>query len=330
MNTNTFTRTLSSTALAVALALGAFAAPTMAFAAAPQVKTQAPGFYRTMLGDFEITALSDGTIDAPFDKLLSEPAAKTTAALRKAFLGVPTETSTNAYLVNTGAKLILIDTGAGALFGPTLGKLAANLEAAGYKPEQVDDILITHMHPDHVGGLVANGAIVFPNATIHADQHDADYWLSQATLDKASADPKSFVPEFVKGAMASLNPYIAIGKFQPIHGSGEILPGIKAWSSYGHTVGHTSYIVESKGQKMIVAGDLIHAGAVQFTDPSVTIGFDTDKKAASASRETVFTLAAREGALVGAAHISFPGLGHLRAQGKSWLWVPVNYSTELR
>ncbi|MGY2198021.1 MBL fold metallo-hydrolase [Pseudomonas gingeri] len=323
-------RILHYTVLTTALTLGTLVAPTEALAAAPQVKTQAPGFYRIMLGDFEITALNDGTIDAPFDKLLSEPAAKTTAALHKAFLGVPTETSTNAYLVNTGTKLVLIDTGAGAFFGPTLGKLVANLKAAGYTPDQVDDVLITHMHPDHVGGLVANGAVVFANATIHADQHDADYWLSKATLDHASADAKSFVPEFVRDAMASLTPYIANGKFQPFQGSGEILPGFKAWSSYGHTVGHTSYIVESKGQKLIVAGDLVHAGAIQFADPSVTIGFDTDKKAASAARETVFTLAAKEGALVGAAHISFPGLGHLRSRGTSWQWVPVNYSTELK
>ncbi|MGY2315700.1 MBL fold metallo-hydrolase [Pseudomonas sp. SDO5522_S412] len=326
----TFTRVLNYTALAAALALGAIAAPAVAVAAAPQVKTQAPGYYRTMLGDFEVTALSDGTIDAPFDKLLNEPAAKTTTALRKAFLGVPTETSTNAYLVNTGTRLILIDTGAGALFGPTLGKLAANLQAAGYKPDQVDDILLTHMHPDHVGGLVAEGVMVFPNATVHADKRDADYWLSPARLEPASADANSFVPEFAKGAMASLNPYIALGKFQPFQGSGEILPGFKALSSYGHTLGHTSYLVESKGQKMIVAGDLIHAGAVQFADPSVTIEFDTDKKAATTARETVFSLAAKEGALVGAAHLSFPGLGHLRGQGAAWQWVPLNYSTELK
>ena len=173
---------LHSAALAAILALGAGAGPTAALAAAPQVKTQAPGFYRVMLGEFEVTALSDGTVDLPVDKLLKEPAAKTTAALKKSFLSVPVETSFNGYLVNTGAKLVLIDAGAGTLFGPTLGKLVASLQAAGYKPEQVDDILITHMHPDHVGGLAANGAIVFPNATVHADRRDADFWLSKECL----------------------------------------------------------------------------------------------------------------------------------------------------
>lgn len=325
-----FTRTLHASILAAMLALGASTAPTVTYAAAPQVKTQAPGFYRAMLGDFEITALNDGTIDAPMDTLLNAPAAKTTATLKRAFLGVPTETSTNAYLVNTGTRLILIDTGAGAFFGPTLGKLTANLKAAGYLPEQVDDIFITHMHPDHVGGLVAGGAIVFSNATIHADQRDADYWLSQATLDHAATDARSFVPEFVKDAMTALKPYIASGKFQPFQGSGALLPGMTAIASHGHTLGHTSYLIESKGQKLIIAGDLIHAGAVQFASPSVTIDFDTDKQAAATSRAAVFGEAASEGALVAAAHLSFPGLGHLRAQGKAWVWVPLNYSTELK
>jgi glyoxylase-like metal-dependent hydrolase (beta-lactamase superfamily II) len=130
--------------------------------------------------------------------------------------------------------------------------------------------------------------------------------------------------------MASLNPYVAAARFVPFEGSAEIVPGVKAWSSYGHTAGHTSYVVESKGQKLVVVGDLIHVGAVQFADPSVTIDFDMDRKLAAAARATVFAQAAKEGALVGAAHISFPGLGHLRAQGKSWQWVPLNYTTELK
>ena len=315
------------TVLAAAIASGVLAAvPATSFAAAPMVKTQAPGYFRVMLGDFEVTALSDGTVDLPVDKLLHEPAAKTTSALKKSWLGLPTETSVNAYLVNTGSKLVLIDAGAGALFGPTLGKLVASLQAAGYKPEQVDDVFITHMHPDHVGGLAANGAIVFANATVHADKRDADFWLAQSTLDHASADEKGFV----QGAMASLNPYVAAGKFQPFEGSAEIVPGVKAWSSYGHTAGHTSYVVESKGQQLVVVGDLIHVGAVQFDDPAVTISFDMDAKGAAASRAKVFGEAAKDGALVGAAHISFPGLGHLRAQGKSWQWIPVNYTTELK
>ena len=326
---NHFTRLFHVTALTAAIALGSAAlvvAPTSASAAAPQLRTQAPGFYRTMLGDFEITALSDGTIDLDVAKLLAEPAAKTDAALAKAFVHGPLETSVNAYLVNTGTRLVLIDAGAGTLFGPTLGKLLASLKAAGYQPEQIDDVFVTHMHPDHVGGLSANGLRVFSNATLHADKRDSDFWLSQANLDKAPADSKGFF----QGAMASVNPYVAAGKYQPFEADGEPVPGIHTLASYGHTAGHTSYLVESKGQQLLVVGDLIHVAAVQFADPGVTMAFDSDAKAAALSRTAVFGMAAKDDALVGAAHLQFPGMGHLRAAGKSWQWVPVNYSTELK
>ena len=326
---NHFTRLFHVTALTAAIALGSAAlvvAPTSASAAAPQQRTQAPGFYRTMLGDFEITALSDGTIDLDVARLLAEPAAKTDAAMAKAFVHGPLETSVNAYLVNTGTRLVLVDAGAGTLFGPTLGKLLASLQAAGYQPEQVDDVFITHMHPDHVGGLSANGQRVFPNATLHAAKGDSDFWLSQASLAKAPDGMKGFF----QGAMASVNPYVAAGKYQPFEADGEPVPGVRTIASGGHTAGHTSYLVESKGQQLLVIGDLIHVASVQFADPGVTISFDSDAKAAAASRDKVFALAARDGALVGAAHLQFPGLGHLRAAGKSWQWVPANYSTELK
>ena len=326
---NRFHRLFQLSVLSAAIALGGaalVAAPTAASAAAPQLRTQAPGFYRTMLGDFEITALSDGTVDLDVAKLLAEPAAKTDAAMAKAFVHGPLETSVNAYLVNTGTRLVLVDAGAGTLFGPTLGKLLASLQAAGYAPEQVDDVFITHMHPDHVGGLSANGQRVFPNATLHADKRDSDFWLSQANLDKAPEAMKGFF----QGAMASVNPYVAAGKYQPFEADGEPVPGIRTIASHGHTAGHTSYLVESKGQRLLVIGDLIHVASVQFADPGVTIAFDSDAKAAAASRATVFAQAAKDGALVGAAHLQFPGLGHLRAAGKSWQWVPANYSTELK
>jgi glyoxylase-like metal-dependent hydrolase (beta-lactamase superfamily II) len=316
-------------ALAVAIAFGcagSMLAPCTASAAAPMVKTQAPGYYRMMLGNFEITALSDGTVVLPVDTLLHEPKAKTDAALKKAFAAAPLETSVNAFLINTGDRLVLVDAGAGALFGPTLGKLLANLQAAGYQPEQVDDILITHMHPDHVGGLVADGKPVFPNAVVHADQRDADFWLSPQNLDKAATDAKGYF----QGAMASLNPYVAAGRFKPFGKDGEVVPGVASRASYGHTAGHTSYVVESQGHTLVLIGDLIHVAAVQFDAPAVTIGFDSDPKAAAQARQRVFAQAAKEGDWVAAAHLQFPGLGHLRAAGKSWQWVPANYTTSLK
>jgi hypothetical protein len=131
-------------------------------AAAPFAKFQAPGFFRMSLGQFEVTALSDGAVNLDVVKLLSEPAADTEAALKASFLQNPLPTSVNAFVINTGSKLILVDAGGGTFFGPGLGKLQANLRAAGYSPEQVDEVLLTHMHRDHIGGLVLNGARAFP------------------------------------------------------------------------------------------------------------------------------------------------------------------------
>ena len=235
-------------------------------AAAPTVKGQAPGYYRMPLGDFEITALNDGTLALDVKKILTNTSpVRIDQLLKRSFLTNPVDTSVNAFLVNTGTKLVLIDAGTGNLFGPTLGNLVNNLKAAGYQPEQVDEIYITHMHGDHVGGLMAADKLAFPNAIVRADQRDADYWLSQANLDAAPDGAK----DFFKGAMASVNPYIAAGKFKPFDGSGALTPGITAISTYGHTKGHTIYVVESKGQKMAVLGDLMHVAAVQFPNPSV-------------------------------------------------------------
>lgn len=300
-------------------------ASSAAMAAAPMAKTNAPGFHRIMLGDFEVTAVSDGTVDLPMDKLLMGKPAKIEKAFSKAFLKSPVETSVTAYVINTGSKLVMVDAGAGALFGPTVGKLVANLKASGYQPEQIDEIYITHMHGDHVGGLAANGAVAFPNAIVRADKHDADFWLSEANMNKAPEDKKGFF----KGAMMSLNPYAALGHMKPFEGNTELVPGVKAMATYGHTPGHTSYVVESKGQKLVLVGDMIHVGAVQFDDPAVTIAFDSDSKAAAAQRKMVFDAAAKDGAMIGATHLQFPGLGHLRKAGKGYEWVPVNY-TQIR
>lgn len=305
---------------AVTTVFGLAASPV--FAAAPMAGTSAPGYYRFMLGHFEVTALSDGTVDLPVDQLLHEPAGKTVAALHAAFQKAPLQMSDNAYLINTGTRLVLVDTGAGDLFGPTLGKLMSNLKASGYQPGQVDDIFLTHMHPDHVGGLTLNRVIQFPNAVVHADRLEAAYWLSQKNLDSAPDASKGFF----QGAMASVAPYVQAGKFSPFDGSVELVPGVRSYPSFGHTAGHTSYMIESAGKKLLLMGDLIHVPAVQLDHPNVTIAFDTDPGEAAASRIEVFNQVARERTLVAGAHLPFPGLGHLSAAGKTYRWVPVDYS----
>lgn len=302
---------------------GALMFSPAAQAGAPMAKTSAPGFYRVMLGDFEVTALSDGTVALPVDKLLTRTTpAKVEKALARSYLKAPLETSVNGYLVNTGEKLVLIDTGAAGLFGPTLGKLVANLKASGYQPEQVDEVYITHMHPDHVGGLMNGDKPAFPNATVRADKHDADFWLSQENMDKAPQEAKGFF----QGAMASINPYAQAGKFKPFEGSTELVPGVRSIAAPGHTAGHSAYVVESKGQKLVLWGDLMHVAAVQFEHPEVTIQFDTDSKQAARQRAKAYADAARNGYMVGSAHVSFPGLGHVRKQGKGYTWLPLNYS----
>ncbi|MDC8760033.1 MBL fold metallo-hydrolase [Janthinobacterium fluminis] len=311
------------TAAFLAALVAATLTATPVLAAAPMAKTNAPGYFRLMLGDVEVTALSDGTVVLPVNKLLTHTTtAHVDQKLAQSFLASPLETSVNAYLINTGDKLVLIDGGAGTLFGPTLGKLVANLKASGYQPEQVDEIYVTHMHSDHVGGLAAGEQRAFPNAVVRADKRESDYWLDPANLAKASADKKGFF----QGAVASLGPYVKAGKYLPFEGNVELVPGVRAYASKGHTVGHSSYMVESKGQKLLLIGDLIHVGAVQFDEPDVTISFDGDEQAAAAERNKTFAAAAGAGYLLGATHLSFPGIGHVRAQGKSYRWVPLNYT----
>ena len=311
---------------AISVLLGLTTLAMTSFAAAPMVKTQAPGYYRLMVGDFEITALSDGTVKLPVKDLLQNTTpAKVNTALKRAFLPEKVETSVNAYLINTGSKLVLIDTGAAGLFGPTLGNMLVNLKAAGYQADQVDEIYITHMHPDHVGGLMTGSAMAFPNAIVRVDKADQDFWLSEAKMNAAAKDDKGFF----QGAMASVNPYAAAGKLKSFNANTELVPGIKSQASHGHTPGHSVYVVESKGEKLMLWGDLIHVAALQFDNPEVTMKFDIENKAAAKERVKAFTDAAKNGYLVGASHIAFPGLGYLRmtAGSKSFTWVPLNYSS---
>lgn len=317
------TRFISTLKVTAVCLIASLAFVASAQAEAPMVKYQAPGYYRMMLGNFEVTALSDGTVSLPVEKLLLNiTPKKVEKALDKRFLSSPVQTSVNGFLINTGSRLVLIDAGAGSLFGPTLGKLIYSLQASGYQASDVDDIYITHMHPDHVGGLVSDGRIVFPNATVHARQADVDYWLSEDNLKAAPDSAKGFF----KGAMASINPYIKAGQFKAFEGDAQLMPGIQAIAAPGHTPGHSMYKIQSDGHTLTLWGDIVHVAAVQFPKPSVAIAFDTDSKEAVIQRKQAFAEAARHGELVGAAHLSFPGLGHLKEADQGYTFVPVNYT----
>jgi glyoxylase-like metal-dependent hydrolase (beta-lactamase superfamily II) len=295
--------------------------PVTVQANAPQSKTQAPGFYRLLLGEYEITVLSDGTAPRDVDKIMSKPE-EIRQALARDHQALPIELSINAFVINTGSKLILIDTGAGELFGPhSGGRLITNLRAAGYQPEQIDAVLLTHIHADHSGGLTISGRRVFPNALVYVNKHDADFWLSAAAAATAPAEKKKTFQQ----SHATVDPYVAAGKVHRFDGARDLFPGIRAMPAYGHTPGHTAYVVESKGQRLLLWGDTIHVAEVQFTDPDITIEYDVDRTAAVVSRKRLLADAAEQGYLVGSAHISFPGLGHVRADTTGYSWIPLPY-----
>lgn len=296
--------------------------PLSATAAAPQVRTQGPGFYRLMLGDFEVTALLDGTHPFPVDTVMTDVAKNEVAQdLMRDDLTMPIQGSINAFLINTGSKLILIDTGAGVLYGNCCGHLLANLRAAGYQPEDVDEVLLTHLHKDHVGGVILDGKMAFPNAVLRVSQNDADYWFDPTNKAKSPG----FLSSFFDSAIASVAPYQSAGRFKTFNGNQELEPGIWALATPGHTPGHTSYVIQSGTQTLLVWGDIIHVASIQLQDPMASVEYDTDAQAAQRSRRAMLLLAASKHLLVGAAHISFPGLGHIRASGSSYEWIPVNY-----
>ncbi|WP_128927631.1 MBL fold metallo-hydrolase [Bradyrhizobium guangxiense] len=314
-----------------------------AHAGAPQVRAQAPGFYRIMLGQVEITALLDGTHPFPVHdvmtrnetlpggdrkavKLAESHPGKAEALLAASDLAAPVEGSINAFLVNTGEKLILIDSGAGSLYGACCGQLLENLRASGYKPEQIDEIYLTHLHADHVGGIAPQGKPAFPNATVRVNQKDLDYWLDAKSEGEA---PKFLKPMF-EDDRASLKPYMESGRLKPFADGQQLSPGIRAVATPGHTPGHTSYEVSSEGKTLLVWGDLVHVAPIQFPDPAVTVTYDSDPFSAEAERTAMFAKAAQNTTWIAAAHIAFPGIGHIRSIDGRFEWLPTNYTTVLK
>ena len=241
------------------LAMTAFLAPSAAHAAAPMARTQAPGFYRLMVGELEVTALLDANEPWPeaVDELFPALSAEQKASLRQRTRAqARNDFSTIGFLVNTGKKLILIDAG-GRGSMPGYGQLFDHLKAAGYAPEQVDDIYLTHMHPDHVFGLADGDRRAFPNAVVHADAHELPQWQAAAARGNPTA----------RAIVAKVAPYIAAQRFETFDGDTRFSPELTAVASRGHTEGHSFYVIESRGQRMRFWGDFVVNDKVQFEMP---------------------------------------------------------------
>jgi len=312
---------LPGTALLLAMAI----APLARAEAPPPADTQVPGVYRQQLGELRITALFDGTVALSRKELVGIDPARVTRLLDHRYVPEDAkglQTAVNAYLVQHGRHLTLVDTGTAQCFGPGLGQVLANLRAAGYAPEQVDDVLLTHAHPDHLCGLLdAQGKPAYPNATVWLSRADADYWLDPASAAGA--------PEFLRFAFPlarqAVAPYTQrLRRFAP----GDALPdGVTALDSHGHTPGHVSYLFDAGAAgKLLVWGDVVHYHAVQFAQPDASYEADSDRAAAITARRRLLADAAAGGWWVAGAHLPFPGLGHVRTEGQAYAWVPGEFS----
>ncbi|RZZ84188.1 MBL fold metallo-hydrolase [Pseudoxanthomonas winnipegensis] len=314
--------------LAAALLSAGGACAGAAHAAASDTPTaQVPGYYRQQIGKLRVTALFDGTVALPRQQLLGIDAGNITRLLDGRYVpedGKGLQTAVNAYLVQDGTHLTLVDTGTANCFGPGLGQVLSNLRAAGVDPAQVDDVLLTHAHPDHLCGVLdAQGQVAYPNATLWLTRADAAYWLDPASEAQAP-QPLRFAFPLARKAVA---PYQAQGRLR-LFAPGDALPGqVQVLDSHGHTVGHVSYLFDGgAGQRLLVWGDIVHYHAVQFAQPQASFEADSDRTAAITARRRLMRQATGAGWWVAGAHLPFPGLGHIRSEGQAFAWVPAEFS----
>ncbi len=289
------------------------------------VQSQA-GFYRMTIGDINVTALSDGTVGLQIldGLLLNAKSGEVEKLLDYNYQKSPIDASINAFLVQLNGKLILIDAGSAELVGPTANKLPDSLRSVGVQPEHITDIFLTHIHPDHSGGLMEGDKKVFPNAIVHVDKREVDYWFDKAIAEKAAEPLKTFFSQ----VDTKVKPYRDSGQLKTFEGATQFFPGLRSQPTYGHTPGHSLYVLESGGEKLVFCGDLVHVDAVQFDDPSVCIKFDSDPEKAAEQRKKTFADAAKHRYLLAFAHVSFPGVGHVRKEGDHYRWIPVEYMND--
>lgn len=305
-----------------------FSAVTVHAESSPQVK-QVAGYFLQPVGNLKVTALFDGELGLPRSDLLGISSAKANQLFEENFVPVDEHnqvvTDFSAYLVQTPTQNILVDAGTAKCFGPSLGHVPENLKKAGLQPEQIDTILITHAHPDHLCGITLDGKMVYPNAKVYLAKADVDYWTSAQNEAKAS----DFFKPLFKMTRDALKPYQQTGQLIAFSKTSFDVPNVELISTQGHTEGHSSYLIDGKnGQKFLGLGDVVHYAAVQFPYPEASYKPDTDAKRAIAVRKNIFEQAYQNHWWIGAAHVAFPGIGHIGKNAQGYQWIPAQYRPE--
>jgi glyoxylase-like metal-dependent hydrolase (beta-lactamase superfamily II) len=311
-------------AAGAAAALTSLGAPTAQAAVAP-AGSQAPGFYRYKVGDYECTSINDGAFVRPVDNFVSNlskdeaQAASDAAYMPQGKVIVPF----NPQLINTGSKLILIDSGNGiANFGPSkgaVGRTLQNLAAAGVDPKSIDIVLMSHLHPDHTNGIrAADGSMAFPNAEIMVPAKDWEFWMSEENAAKAQSS------EMMKNYFANVKKvYAGIeSKVTKYDWGKEVAPGITSIATPGHTPGHTSFAVASGNAKVLIQSDVTNIPEFFLRNPDWHVVYDTDPELAQATRHKFYDMAATEKATVVGFHFTFPSIGHVEKDGAKYRLIP--------
>lgn len=266
------------------------------------------------IGDIKCTALLDGVVQLDAQVFGAVEPEMLTALLSQA--GHPQgkiNLNVNAYLIETGNDVVLIDTGTRDLFGPTLGKLPEQLTSLGKQPDDITKIILTHMHNDHTGGLVtATGEALFKNAELIVPAEEWDFWTSQEIFESTpEANRSAFI-----GARSAQPAYI--DRVRAISGEKEVIPGIHAIPLFGHSIGHTGYRLASGKDQMIIWGDAVVSPALQFVHPEWTSVFDADPEASIVSRKRIFDETSADKILVAGMHLPFPGVGYVSRKGNDY------------
>jgi glyoxylase-like metal-dependent hydrolase (beta-lactamase superfamily II) len=294
-----------------------------ALAAAPPATVQGPGVHRQKLGNYQLTALYDGTwflkIDDKFVR--NADGAEVNRALAAAFLPPNVlPVSFTVLVVNTGSKLVMIDAGTAGQVADTAGSMMANLAAAGIAPAAIDTIVISHFHPDHIDGLkTKDGAKVFPNAEILVPEPEWTYWMDDAELSKAPDRIKLY---FRNARRIFSDLASEVRRFKP---GAEVAPGIISIPAFGHTPGHCAFSVASRSQSMLVMSDAVRNPCLFARHPDWQPLFDQDGAMAVATRRRMLDRAAADRMLVEAYHFPFPASGHIARSGRGYELVPATW-----